>query len=194
MSLAGSLEPASGDSTARCPSGMMAEPPVPGFGAMTRHVLPFVLVLLALAVPAAVGQAGPAAASGDCGTRWYSAHLTNYESYPDPGSAECTRYSGCRWAGYFYGLEGRQSLRWVQDHNIVAVHSKDWRWLGLKTLRLRQGDHRIAAKVYDACSDADCDNCCTANLGGDGYLIDIEKHTMERFGAGDGIVEFQVCD
>jgi len=161
---------------------------------MARHALPFVFVLLALAGPAAGGQTGPAAASGDCGTKWYSARLTNYESYPDPGSAECIRYSGCRWAGSFYGLEGRRSLRWVQDHNIVAVHLKDWSWLGLKTLGLRQGDHRIEARVYDACSDADCDDCCSRNLGGDGYLIDIEKHTMERFGAGDGIVEFQICD
>ena len=28
----------------------------------------------------------------------------------------------------------------------------------------------------------------------DGFLIDIEKHTMARFGSGNGTVEFQVCD
>nr|WP_321362034.1 hypothetical protein [uncultured Hyphomonas sp.] len=63
----------------------------------------------------------------------------------------------------------------------------------MKTLRLQQGERTLIVKVYDACSDADCNGCCTANLGGDGYLVDIEKYTMERFGSGDGLVTFQVC-
>ena len=51
----------------------------------------------------------------------------------------------------------------------------------------------IFVKVLDLCSDSDCNGCCTNNLGGDGYLIDIEKYTMQRFGSGSGEVNFQVC-
>lgn len=130
----------------------------------------------------------------DCGGAWYQARLTNYESYPEEGSDECTLYNGCTWAGTFYGLTGQQSANWVASNNIAAVHIKDWSWLGHKRLKLRQGGNRISAIAYDACSDSDCDGCCTNNLAGDGYLIDLEKHTMERFGSGQGIVEFQVCD
>ncbi len=130
----------------------------------------------------------------DCGSAWYKANLTNYESYPDPGSEECTKFNGCQWAGQFFGLSGKQSEAWVKANNIVAVHSKDWNWLGMKTVNLRQGNKKITSKVYDECSDSDCNGCCTQNLAGDGYLIDIEKYTMERFGSGEGIVEFQMCN
>lgn len=141
------------------------------------------------------GTADGADKGTNCGDGvWYTANLTNYTSYPDPGSEECVKYNGCTWAGWFYGLPDKQTEQWVQQHNIIAVHEKDWDWLGLKTLRLRQGNLEITATVYDLCSDADCNGCCTENLGGDGYLIDIEKYTMARFGSGEGTVEFQVCD
>lgn len=130
----------------------------------------------------------------DCGSAWYRANLTHYESYPDPGSDECVIYNGCTWAGQFYGLNGVQPESWVMANNIAAVHLKDWGWLGMKNINLRQGSRRITAKVYDGCSDSDCNGCCTANLAGDGYLIDLEKYTMQRFGSGSGIVEFQVCN
>lgn len=133
-------------------------------------------------------------AGNDCGAAWYRANLTNYESYPAPGSDECVIYNGCLWSGYFYGISGKQPESWVMANNIAAVHLKDWSWLGLKTINLRQGTKRITAKVYDACADSDCNGCCTANLAGDGYLIDLEKYTMQRFGSGSGIVEFQVCN
>lgn len=129
-----------------------------------------------------------------CQGQWYSARLTNYESYPAPNSAECRTYNGCAWVGQFYGLPDRKMPEaWISEHNIVAVHMKDWRWLGLKTLKLRQGRKEIFVQVLDACADSDCDGCCTENLGRQKYLIDMEKYTMRRFGAGDGTVEFQVC-
>jgi hypothetical protein len=128
-----------------------------------------------------------------CEADWHSARLTNYTSYPDPGSEECLEYNGCTWAGQFYGLPDTQTEDWVASHNIVAVHEKDWDWLGMQPLRLRQGRREIIVQVIDLCSDADCEGCCTENLGGDGYLIDIEAATMKRFRSGDGIVEFQVC-
>jgi hypothetical protein len=136
----------------------------------------------------------PASAMGQaCDSTWHRAALTTYDSYPDPGSEECLAYSGCTWAGQFYGISGVKSRKWVAAHNIAAVHLKDWQWLGLRVLRLRQGNREIDVQAIDACSDADCNGCCTANLGGDGFLIDIERSTMERFGSGEGIVEFQVC-
>ena len=51
------------------------------------------------------------------------------------------------------------------------------------------------ATVYDECSDSDCSGCCTANANanGIGFLIDIEKYTMQRFGSGEGIVDWQLC-
>lgn len=130
----------------------------------------------------------------DSGGEWYEARLTYFRSYPEPGSEECLRFGGCDWAGQFYGLAGTFSEDWVADHNIVAVHEKDWDWLGMKTLRLRQGRREMLVEVLDACDDADCNGCCTRNLGDLDFLIDIEWYTMERFGSGDGLVEFQVVE
>lgn len=134
-----------------------------------------------------------AVANVTCEGEWQSAALTNYESYPDPGSVECVEYNGCKWAGQFYGVQGRKSEEWVARRNIAAVHQMHWRQYGGKHLRLRQGGREIIVRVLDLCSDSDCSGCCTNNLRGDGYLIDIEKHTMERFGSGSGVVDFQLC-
>lgn len=125
---------------------------------------------------------------------WRTANLTNYESYPDPGSEECIKYNGCQWAGMFAALDGKQSEEWVMEHNIIAVHEKDFATYKLKTLRLRHGEKMIDAVVYDLCSDSDCDGCCTANSAETGFLIDIEKYTMQRFGLGHGIVEWACLD
>ena len=130
----------------------------------------------------------------DCGTPWYKASLTYYISYPKPDSEECVQYNGCTWAGQFYGLDKKKSKKWVKKHNIVSVHMKDWDWLGMHKIRIRQGDKEIIARVYDACDDNDCDGCCTRNLGDNDFLIDMEKYTKKRFGSGSGIVEFQICD
>lgn len=130
------------------------------------------------------------------GLSWKKANLTNFTSYPDPGSDECINYNGCTWAGYFAGVEGKQSLEWVKSHNIAAVHEKDFGGLKLKTLRLKQGTKQIDVTVYDECADSDCSGCCTknANQNGYGFLIDVEKYTMERFGTGGGTVEWACLD
>ncbi|UII20824.1 hypothetical protein [Fulvivirga ligni] len=125
---------------------------------------------------------------------WNLANLTNYTSYPDPGSDECIYYNGCQWAGYFAFIDGKMTEAWVMNHNIIAIHSKDADQYKLKTFRLRQGNHQIDAMVYDMCADSDCDGCCTQNSSETGFLIDIEKYTMERFGSGSGIVEWQCLD
>jgi len=131
----------------------------------------------------------------DCGSPWYTASLTSYESYPT-SEQECYDYNGCEWQGQFYGLDGVKSEQWVSEHNIVAVHLKDWDWLGNHQLRIRQGGHEILAMAYDACSDDDTasGSACTDNLGDNDFLIDMEKYTMNRFGSDSGNVEFQVCD
>ncbi|MCL4101437.1 hypothetical protein MMG03_001015 [Fibrobacter succinogenes] len=127
--------------------------------------------------------------------QWNRANLTWYESYPDEGSEECIEYNGCEWAGWFAGLDEQQTPEWVAENNIIAVHEKDWNTYKLKTFRLRKGGHEIDAVVYDMCSDADCDGCCTRNAGALGFLIDIEVNTKARFGGqGSGVVEWTCLD
>jgi hypothetical protein len=127
---------------------------------------------------------------------WKYANLTNFESYPDPGSEECQEYNGCTWAGQFAFVDGKKSKNWVKAHNIVAVHERDAGKYKLKTLRLKKGSDTIDVKVYDECADSDCDGCCThnANAGGVHFLIDIEKYSMQRFGHGDGKIQFKCLD
>ncbi len=125
---------------------------------------------------------------------WKKANLTNYESYPDPGSDECLYFNGCQWEGLFAFLDDKQPESWVMANNIASVHSKDSTVYKLKTLRLRKDNNTIDVVVYDYCSDSDCDGCCTEDSIETGFLIDIEKYTMERFGSGDGIVDWKCLD
>jgi hypothetical protein len=125
---------------------------------------------------------------------WQSANLTNFESYPEEGSSECIDFNGCEWAGYFAGLDGKQSYEWVRDNNIAAVRSDHFDQYSHKTLRLRDGDRTIDVKVYDLCSDNDCSGCCSQNSSETGFLIDLEIHTADRFGTHHGIVEWACLD
>ena len=142
------------------------------------------------AVPESSDAAEPSA-----DTVWNRAVLTWYTSWPEPGSEECEDYNGCTWAGWFAGLEDQQTEEWVSEHNIIAIHEKDWDTYKLKTFRLRKGGHTIDAVVYDKCADDDCDGCCTKNAGKVGFLIDIESYTRQRFNNyGSGIVEWTCLD
>ena len=130
-------------------------------------------------------------------TVWNKANLTWYTSWPEPGSEECEDYNGCAWAGWFAGLDEQQTEEWVSQHNIIAVHEKDWKTYKLKTFRLKQNGRTIDAVVYDMCSDSDCDGCCTENAGELGFLIDIESYSCKRFtddGDCDGVVEWTCLD
>ena len=128
-------------------------------------------------------------------TVWNRAALTWYTSWPETGSEECEDYNGCTWAGWFAGLEDQQIEEWVSEHNIIAIHEKDWDTYKLKTFRLRKGGYTIDAVVYDKCADSDCDGCCTKNAGKIGFLIDIESYTRARFNNyGSGIVEWTCLD
>ncbi|XXT14524.1 hypothetical protein WME94_30180 [Sorangium sp. So ce429] len=126
---------------------------------------------------------------------WRKASLTEFESYPAPNSRECIEFGGCKWAGMFAALEGKQPESWVRAHNIAAVHSKHFDEYKLKTLRLRKSGKEIDVKVYDMCSDSDCNGCCTRNARPSGFLIDIEKYTAQRFGVpAEGQVEWRCLD
>lgn len=143
------------------------------------------------ALPASSSSAEPT--PGD--TIWNKANLTWYTSWPEPGSEECEDYNGCTWAGWFAGLEDQQTEEWVSEHNIIAIHEKDWDTYKLKTFRLRKNGYTIDAVVYDMCADSDCDGCCTKNAGKVGFLIDIESYTRARFNNyGSGTVEWTCLD
>lgn len=122
------------------------------------------------------------------------ANLTNFTSYPAPGSDECVKYNGCKWQGQFAGIDGVQPESWVKANNIVSVHEKFFAKYKLKTLRIKSGTKTIDAKVYDMCSDSDCSGCCTKNMKQTGFLIDMEKYTVARFGVSDGVVEWTCLD
>ena len=83
-----------------------------GFGAQPPNRAP------TMAITAALHQL-QAAAMGP----WYSAHLTNYESYPDPGSDECILYNGCTWAATVCRLKrcATRVLGCRQQYNCRAL-------------------------------------------------------------------------
>ncbi len=69
-------------------------------------------------------SAGAPSASSGCDTPglvWKSANKTNYTSYPEPGSDECVKFSGCEYEGLFEACQKKQTLDWVKAHNIVAA-------------------------------------------------------------------------
>ncbi|HEX2671842.1 MAG TPA: hypothetical protein VHM25_13260 [Polyangiaceae bacterium] len=147
---------------------------------------------------AASGSAGASNAAGGSGTSdacdrpglvWKTANKTNYTSYPEPGSDECVKFSGCLYEGLFAACEQKRSLEWVKSHNIVAAFP-DLKTLELHDLCLKSGTKQIIVTVYDTCGDSDCDGCCTKNKGNQDELIDIESFTDARWGVPDGRIEW----
>jgi len=141
------------------------------------------------ALAASGGGTSDAERCAQAGLSFKSARKTNYESYPEPGSEECVKYNGCMWEGQFAACEGKKSEQWVQARNIASVFP-NFEQLKLHDLCLRQGDKTIVVTVLDTCGDSDCDGCCTANLGNQEALIDLEKYTNQRFGIADGVIEW----
>lgn len=119
---------------------------------------------------------------------WRSGNKTHYESYPDPGSPECTEFNGCEYLGEFAACENTMPESWVMAHDIAAVFPLDD--LALHRLCLRRGNATIVVTVIDTCADSDCDGCCTENRGGADALIDLEIYTDARFGIEDGPLEW----
>ena len=123
------------------------------------------------------------------GLVWKTANSTNYESYPAPNSAECIKYSGCKYQGLFQVCgDVVKSEAWVASHNIVAFFPPGN--MGNRDLCLKSGSKSIRVTVLDTCADSDCNGCCTANKGSAAALIDLEKYTYQRFGVPDGAIQW----
>jgi hypothetical protein len=123
------------------------------------------------------------------GLVWNTANKTNYTSYPEPGSEECIKYSGCKYQGLFSACgDERKSLAWVKAHNIAAFFPLGR--MKLHNLCLRAGGKTMEVTVYDTCGDSDCNGCCTRNRGSAAALIDLESFTNARFGVPDGRIEW----
>ncbi len=136
------------------------------------------------------GSAGAPSGTGcdTAGLTWKTANKTNYTSYPEPGSDECVKYSGCLYEGLFEACDKKQTLDWVKAHNIVAAFPLAG--LELHDLCLKKGDKTIVVTVYDTCGDNDCDGCCTENKGNKDELIDMESFTDARWGVPDGAIQW----
>jgi hypothetical protein len=126
--------------------------------------------------------------AGMAGLDWKTAITTNYESYPAPGSEECIKYSGCKYAGQFQACDGKHSEDWVMNHNIVAFFPLGN--MSLHDICLKSGSKSIRVTIYDTCGDGDCGGCCSDNKGSHDALIDLEKYTYQRFGVDDGEIEW----
>jgi hypothetical protein len=135
---------------------------------------------------------GGGAVSAGCdapGLTWKTANKTWYTSYPDPGSEECIKYSGCMYAGQFSACDDTKPEAWVSAHNIVAAFP-DFASLQLHDLCLKSSDKTIVVTVLDTCGDADCGGCCTQNQGDADELIDVESYTNDRWGVEDGQIQW----
>jgi hypothetical protein len=140
----------------------------------------------------ASGTGGTGGTTDRCraaGLTWRSAAKTNYTSYPDPGSEECVKYSGCLYEGLFSACPSKRTKDWVAAHAIVAVFP-DFKTLALHDLCLKSGDKTIVVTVLDECADTDCSGCCTQNKGSAAELIDVESFTDARWGVPDGPIQW----
>jgi hypothetical protein len=142
------------------------------------------------------GGGGSSGGGGTSGTGcdspnlvWKTGNKTNYTSYPDPGSEECIKFSGCEFEGLFASCNDKKPKSWVMSHNIVAAFPS-FAALNLHDLCLRSGSKSIVVTVFDTCGDADCDGCCTQNRGNADALIDIESFTDARWGVPDGPIQW----
>jgi hypothetical protein len=137
----------------------------------------------------APGPPGKPLTCASPGLVWHTANKTNYTSYPEPGSEECIKYSGCKYQGLFSACgDERKSLAWVKAHNIAAFFPLGR--MSLHNLCLRAGSRTMEVTVYDTCGDSDCNGCCTRNRGSAAALIDLESFTNARFGVPDGRIEW----
>lgn len=136
------------------------------------------------------GSGGAPAGAGceKAGLVWKSANKTNYTSYPEPGSDECVKYSGCLYEGLFAACDKKQTKAWVQAHNIAAVFPMGN--LALHDICIKSGNKTLVVTVYDTCGDDDCDGCCSENKGNKDALVDLESFTNERWGLQDGAIQW----
>lgn len=127
---------------------------------------------------------------------WNFATLTVYESYPTT-TKEKRDFSGSKYVGMFSGLEEKiMSEEWVRNNNIAAIHSHDFhniyrlqKEIYGKIVKFQdiiiKGRNKdpMRVTIYDECDDNDCFNKCSDNKkwNQNGFLIDLEKYTAQRF-------------
>ncbi len=71
-----------------------------------------------------------------------------------------------------------------------------------KTIEVVSATKTIQVTVYDACSDEDCDGCCTENKDqaaqinpdGEGFLLDLESFTFEQLDTDADFVQWRCID
>ena len=140
---------------------------------------------------------------------WYTSHpkcckgASNYD--PKANKDECDKYSGCKWAGAFAGVDKKLSIAEVAARNIVAFYdaknqkgdkkaAESW-WnknVKGKKIELKKPDGTtMIVEALDTCSDSDTQGGeCTKNANknnGGGILIDLEESTAKRFYPGGKI-------
>jgi len=77
---------------------------------------------------------------------------------------------------------GRVSQKFVNNVNIVAVHSKYWATYGKTQVDITYLGKTARFVVLDLCADTDCGGCCTANLNwnNNGFLLDVDSSAARR--------------
>lgn len=77
---------------------------------------------------------------------------------------------------------GQVSQNFVNNVNIVAVHSKFWSTYGYTQVDITYGGRTGRFVVLDLCADTDCGGCCTANMNynNNGFLLDIDSAAARR--------------
>ena len=142
---------------------------------------------------------------------WKKGYATYYNSYPacckdsptyssSASKSECSDYSGCKYMGQFAGVKGKLSHDEVKQRNIVAFYDdhhqsgtgkepQAWWNKNAKGKKIEiknpSSGKTMVVEVLDTCGNHDCPKnggCCHNNSQkGDGYLLDLEGYTSERF-------------
>ena len=77
---------------------------------------------------------------------------------------------------------GRVSQNFVNNVNIVAVHSRYWSAYRNTLVDITYLGKTARFVVLDKCADTDCGGCCTANLNwnSNGFLLDVDSSAARR--------------
>jgi hypothetical protein len=77
---------------------------------------------------------------------------------------------------------GKVSRNFVNNVNIVAVHSQLWSTYGSTQVDITYNGRTGRFVVLDMCADSDCNGCCTANMNwsNNGFLLDVDSSAAQR--------------
>jgi len=155
--------------------------------------------------PGGPTQAPVASPTLSCPAGWKSASWTWYQSYapccpespnydPEYPTTECDLYSACSYTGQF-AYAGQREYDWVNKTDLIAFFSSngDNESYGNKKIKIKANGKTVKAWIVDTCGDGDCNGCCTENANNDGYLVDMESHTVERYFSNLDAAKGEVC-